>query len=258
MKTPSSRNSQGEYHANCRWFHHGTEGVPIINVVLLREAASNKTSFILVNGAIRMVFGLEDPLVADQVDITRPRHQSPGAGLTESRELSRHGIMPCRFAKSLSMREGSSKECSPSSVVENGAVCVLLLVTSSIMKAGGHAVTRGAAAEGASSAGYYTPATGETTTTGCCTHVAGSVGDETAGAATAGKRGAIGCRDAPVGKTAAAAGAAAEAASRAGEGDASSMSSGATPCPCTSFSNVTCSGTYKTGETTGKETTIVR
>jgi hypothetical protein len=66
--------------------------------------------FVPVNGAIRMMFGLEDPFATNQVDMTRPWHQSPGAGLTKSGELSRHGITPRWFSESLSMRKRSGKE----------------------------------------------------------------------------------------------------------------------------------------------------
>src|SRR5664279_290874 len=66
-EAPTARNCKGQNQTHSDRLHNRTEGVVIINTVLLSETASNETRLELVNRTIRTEFRLENPFTADNV-----------------------------------------------------------------------------------------------------------------------------------------------------------------------------------------------
>jgi hypothetical protein len=94
-KTPSSRHSKRENQTNCGWLHDWAKGVTIINTMLLSEATGNKACLVLINGAIRSLLGLKDPLTANNINASRTRDKLPGMCLLQGGELLSHSSTPC-------------------------------------------------------------------------------------------------------------------------------------------------------------------
>jgi hypothetical protein len=61
----------------------------------------------LVNGTIRAMLCLEDPLAANQIDTRWPGHKTPCMILAKGDKFIGHGSVPGRLPESIAIRDGS-------------------------------------------------------------------------------------------------------------------------------------------------------
>jgi hypothetical protein len=85
-KSPPARNCKGDDNANNGRFqfklqNNWAESVTIVDSMLLSEAACHQACLVFVDRAIRMIFGLEDPLATDKINTRRPRHKRQSTSL---------------------------------------------------------------------------------------------------------------------------------------------------------------------------------
>lgn len=88
----------------------------------MSEAASDKASLELVQGAIRLVLHFKNPLTTDDVLASRTRHEGPSVVLLKSRKLVFHGGAPLCIIESKMIGPGGRMEGAASRVIAHGAV----------------------------------------------------------------------------------------------------------------------------------------
>jgi len=77
-----------------RRFDNRTEGLVIVDVVLLREPANNPPGLVSSEGAVGVVLVLEDPLAGDDISMRWSRNKPPGVVVDERLVLVNHRSAP--------------------------------------------------------------------------------------------------------------------------------------------------------------------
>jgi hypothetical protein len=91
---------------------HGCEGLIIITTLLLLEATSHKTRFVVLKRSIGASLNLIDPLACDGTNTGRWRDKIPSASALKRSNLLGHGKLPFGMALSIPIRsrlEGNRK-----------------------------------------------------------------------------------------------------------------------------------------------------
>ena len=101
VKVPLVMECNAEHSTNGDGIDHGTESLIKINTRLLVKALSNKSSFILSNKAIRILFDAKNPFVGHYVLPRAQGNKRPSAVLNESIILVLHGLNPLQILESL-------------------------------------------------------------------------------------------------------------------------------------------------------------
>jgi hypothetical protein len=76
-KMPITRGGEGEHQPYSLRFNHRTEGVEVVDTVLLRKTASNQARLVLVDGAVGVLLQFIHPFAADNILAGRARDKSP-------------------------------------------------------------------------------------------------------------------------------------------------------------------------------------
>jgi hypothetical protein len=64
----TARDRERKNQPDCRRLDDGAESLTIVNPMMLGKATGDETSLVLINGPIWPMLGLEDPLVAHNVN----------------------------------------------------------------------------------------------------------------------------------------------------------------------------------------------
>jgi hypothetical protein len=142
-ESPPSRHCKGNNQMNCGRLDNRAESLTIINTMLLSKTTSHQTSFVLINGTIRLVLCFEHPLAANNIDPGRTRNKNPSVILTKGRELIGHSGTPGRFRKSITVGRGSSKKSTTAWIIAHSAIGVDFVTASIITMTRDHTMTGG-------------------------------------------------------------------------------------------------------------------
>jgi hypothetical protein len=91
---------------------HWGKGLIIVTALLLLEAMSHKTRFVMLKRSIRASLNLVDPLACDGTNTGRRRDKIPSASALKRSNLLSHGKLPFRMTLSIPIRswlEGNRK-----------------------------------------------------------------------------------------------------------------------------------------------------
>lgn len=75
------------------WFDYMTESVIIINILLLMKAFYNKTSFVMLNNTINMMFNMKNPFATDNIHMRFVRKQYPSSIMHKSKKFISHNTV---------------------------------------------------------------------------------------------------------------------------------------------------------------------
>jgi hypothetical protein len=96
---PGAGDGQGEHDVDHGWLDHWAEGLIVVDVESLGEAAKNQASLVPVQGAIRIGLVLENPHAGDDVGANRTRDKIPSVVGDQGTKLFFHGAMPVRIGE---------------------------------------------------------------------------------------------------------------------------------------------------------------
>ena len=94
MNRPGAGSGDGENSTDGRRLDHWTEGLVIVDAVLLGEAANYPARFIASQSAVGVELVLEDPFAGDNIGAWRARDEAPGVVVHESFVLVFHRSAP--------------------------------------------------------------------------------------------------------------------------------------------------------------------
>jgi len=94
MDGPGARDGEAEDDPYRGWFDNWTEGLVVVDAVLLQEPANNPPGLVSSEGAIGVVLVLEDPLAGDDISMRRSRNKPPGVVVDERLVLVNHRSAP--------------------------------------------------------------------------------------------------------------------------------------------------------------------
>ena len=99
MDGPGARDGEAEDNPYRGRFDNRTEGLVVVDVVLLGEAADHPAGFVTSQGAVRVEFMFKNPLPRHDVGAWWSWNKAPGAVVDERLVLVRHGSPPVRVSQ---------------------------------------------------------------------------------------------------------------------------------------------------------------
>jgi hypothetical protein len=76
------------------WVDYMTESVIIINILLLMKTFYNKTSFVMLNNTINMMFNMKNPFAIDNIHMRFVRKQYPSSIMHKNKKFISHNTVP--------------------------------------------------------------------------------------------------------------------------------------------------------------------